>query len=185
MDNVSLERLSQVHPLLQQKIHAMDEALTAQGIVLRVVQGLRTADYQDHLYAKGRTDASLRAQGFSEALIAEINADDPHHDTEERVTNARGGYSMHNFGLAVDCVPGLRGVDPWAPNWDAKHPDFLAMIAAGETQGLVCGANWTSIPDAPHFQLAGIPVTPNNAMRTMLAQRGMQAVWDTIPPEVV
>lgn len=185
MDTVSLQRLSQVHPLLQAKIRAMDEALTAQGIVIRVTQGLRTKDDQDHLYAKGRTDASLKAQGFPDSLIAEINDDDPGHDTEAKVTNAPGGYSMHNFGLAVDCIPGIRGKNPWEPNFDAKHPDFAAMIAAGEAQGLVSGSTWKSIPDKPHFQLAGLPITPNQAMRDLLAQRGMQAVWNTIPPEVV
>lgn len=185
MDTISELRLAALHPLLQQKVRAMDAALTAQGIQIRVVQGLRTEQYQDALFAKGRTDASLLAQGITAGALARINAADPNHANEERVTNAPGGYSMHNFGLAVDCVPGIRGREPWVPNWDSKHPDFAAMIAAGEAQGLVCGATWKSIPDKPHFQLAGIPVTPNDAMRSMLAERGLQAVWDTIPPEAV
>jgi peptidoglycan L-alanyl-D-glutamate endopeptidase CwlK len=160
MDAISEIRLAQVHPLLSAKVHAMASVLEGQGIIIRVVQGLRTATQQDELYAQGRTRPG------------------------PVVTDARGGYSMHNFGLAVDCIPGIRGKEPWQPNWEAKHPDYGAMIAAGEAQGLVSGAHWESIPDEPHFQLPGVPVTPTDAMRTMLSERGMDAIWSTIPPEV-
>lgn len=156
MDTISEVRLRQVHPVLAAKTRAMAAALFVQGIIIRVVQGLRTIGEQDALYEQGRTRPGLK------------------------VTNAKGGYSMHNFGLAVDCIPGIRGKDPWQPNWNAQHPDFKAMIAAGEAQGLVSGAHWISMPDEPHFQLPDVPVTPTDAMRTMLAERGMPAVWNTI-----
>ena len=159
MDAVSEIRLRQVHPTLAAKTRAMAEALAGKGIIIRVVQGLRTVQEQNALYAQGRT-----APG-------------------NKVTNAKGGWSWHNFGLAVDCIPGLRGGSTvWEPNWNADHPDFEAMIAEGVAQGLVSGAHWVTMPDKPHFQLAGIPVSPTDPVRTMLAERGMPAVWNTISP---
>jgi peptidoglycan L-alanyl-D-glutamate endopeptidase CwlK len=153
MDVISESRLFQVHPVLAGKVRAMYAALMASGIEIRVVQGLRTIDQQNALYAEGRTAPGAK------------------------VTNAHGGHSWHNFGLAVDCVPGIRGVSPWKPNWDARSADFAAMIYAGEAQGLVSGANWKSMPDEPHFQLAGIPVSPDDAAREVLASHGVNQFW--------
>lgn len=154
MDVISESRLFQVHPLLASKVRAMYTALMVEGIQIRVVQGLRTVAEQNALYAEGRT-----APGAE-------------------VTNAQGGHSWHNFGLAVDCVPGIRGAAQWTPNWNARHPDFAAMIAAGELQGLVSGANWKTMPDEPHFQLAGIPVSPDDIAREVLASHGVNGFWD-------
>lgn len=154
MDIISEQRLSQVHPLLAAKTRAMAGSLIEAGIEIRVVQGLRTIAEQNALYAQGRT-----APG-------------------SKVTNALGGHSWHNFGLAVDCVPGVRGAAKWTPNWIAKDPDFAAMIQAGESQGLVSGANWTSMPDQPHFQLKGIPVSPDDAARAAIAEYGLSGFWE-------
>jgi peptidoglycan LD-endopeptidase CwlK len=154
MDVISESRLFQVHPLLASKVRAMYSDLMAKGIQIRVVQGLRTVAEQNALYAEGRT-----APGG-------------------KVTNALGGHSWHNFGLAVDCVPGIRGTSPWKPNWDARSPDFATMIQVGEGHGLVSGANWKTMPDAPHFQLAGIPVSPDDAARDVLSSHGVNGFWD-------
>jgi peptidoglycan L-alanyl-D-glutamate endopeptidase CwlK len=157
MDIISETRLSKVHPVLAAKTRAMAAALEAQGIIIRVIQGLRTIQEQNAMYAEGRT-----APG-------------------QKVTNAIGGYSWHNFGLAVDCVPGIRGEIPWQPNFDPKHPDFTAMIKAGEAQGLVSGSTWKSIPDEPHFQHAGIPVSPNDEVRHLVMVGDLAHVWNVYP----
>lgn len=161
MDKVSEDRLTLIHPVLAAKTRAMADDLEAQGITIRVVQGLRTKEEQDALYAQGRNG-----------------------DTRKKVTNAKGGSSHHNFGLAVDCVPGIRGGstwhpnwDAWYPNWDAKHPDYHAMILAGEAQGLASGSRWITMPDEPHFQLGNIPTSPTDVMRDTLASGGIPAVW--------
>src|SRR5271170_6176713 len=102
MDAISTQRLTLVLPELAQKIEAMATDLESVGIEIRVVQGLRTFAEQDGLYAQ-----------------------------RPRVTNAAGGYSMHNFGLAVDCVPSLAAIgDPYAPDWDGKDDHYTAMVAA-------------------------------------------------------
>jgi peptidoglycan L-alanyl-D-glutamate endopeptidase CwlK len=153
LDVTSESRLFQVHVRLAGAVRAMAGSLIEQGIEIRVVQGLRTVAEQNALYAQGRT-----APG-------------------KIVTNAPGGHSWHEFGLAVDCVPGVRGAAKWTPNWDPKHPDYAAMAACGEQQGLVSGSRWTHIPDWPHFQLGGIPVSPDDEARELLAAQGVNGFW--------
>jgi hypothetical protein len=91
------------------------------GIKLRVSQALRTSSVQDDLYAQGRTtDGSI-------------------------VTNAKGGESYHNYGLAIDVVEISGGQAVWNTNWSA-----IAEI--GMSHGFSWGGNW-STPDNPHFQM--------------------------------
>jgi RHS repeat-associated protein len=91
------------------------------GIDLRVTDGYRSVAEQDKLYAKGRT-----APGSI-------------------VTKARGGYSNHNFGLAIDVVPFENG----KLNWDTKNYPLIGKI--GISRGLEWGGNWKFV-DKPHFQ---------------------------------
>jgi peptidoglycan L-alanyl-D-glutamate endopeptidase CwlK len=153
MDLVSEQRLAQVHPLLAAKVRAMADALLAQDppVLIRVTQGLRTWDEQDALYQQGRTKPGTI------------------------VTNAPAGFSYHNFGLAVDVVP----MTPTGPDWDISHPVWQQIISAGRDVGLDAGALWRTFKDYPHFQLTGaLPVSPDDAVRTLYTQNGMPAVWE-------
>jgi hypothetical protein len=65
-------------PQVQPYARALVGKAAANGITIKVISGLRTYDEQNALYAQGR-------------------------DKPDRiVTNARGGYSNHNFGVAFD-----------------------------------------------------------------------------------
>ena len=123
-----------------------------QGTFFRVTQGLRTYQEQDALYAQGRTA--------------------PGHI----VTNAKGGYSNHNFGCAVDCIPFLSGTGGEL-NWDAKSDQFHAMVAYLKAQGLVWGGSWVHMPDPPHMQLAGVPIPADGCRQGAFAKGGLDAVF--------
>lgn len=156
MDNRSEATLAQVDPALADKVRAAAQTLEAAGTFLLVVSGLRTAAQQNALYAQGRNGA-------------------PGHI----VTNAPAGFSMHNYGLAVDVVPYLSGPSG-ALNWDANTPQFKAMVAALLEQDLVWGGAWKTIPDFDHFQMPGLPVTPNTAMRADYGAgdpAALSAIW--------
>lgn len=157
MDLVSEQRLEEVMPLLADKIRQMASKLAAQGITIRVVQSLRTNEEQDALYAQGRT-----APG-------------------KVVTNVKGGYSYHNFGLAVDCVPSLPG-GAYMPDWNPQHPVWKQMEATGEALGLDSGSTWRTFPDAPHFQLTGqYPEgEPSDNLRALASVAGLRSVWESI-----
>lgn len=111
--------LPQVRPLAR----ALVQKAASCGIQIKVISGLRTYADQDALYAQGRT-----APG-------------------KKVTNARGGYSNHNFGIAFDI-----GVFS-GEAYQAESPKYKAVGVLGIELGLEWGGNWTSIIDQPHFQL--------------------------------
>jgi hypothetical protein len=86
---------------------------------------------------------------------------------------------MHNYGLACDIVPYLTGPTGQL-NWDANTPQFQAMVAALQAQGLVWGGSWKSLPDYDHFQMPTVPVSPNAAMEADYGDGGQAAlatVW--------
>lgn len=89
---------------------------------LRVTSGTRTMAEQQALYDQGRTKPG------------------------KRVTNARPGYSWHNFGVAFDVTVFRDG----KPVWDG--PDYDKAGKLGQQLGLEWGGAWISFKDRPHFQ---------------------------------
>jgi peptidoglycan LD-endopeptidase CwlK len=153
-DYVSEQRLKMVIPELAAKIELLDAAMVNQGILIRVVQGLRNWQDQERLYAQGRT-----APGGI-------------------VTDAPPLHSMHEFGLAVDCEPSLNPLgQTYKPDGVAGSPRYVAMVAAAEALGLVSGSAWVSIHDWPHLQVAGVPASPTDQMRADFSSGGLPLVW--------
>jgi len=95
----------------------------ASGITIKVIGGTRTFEEQDALYAKGRPNNG------------------------PIVTNARGGRSNHNFGIAFDIGVFEGG------KYLGESPKYKAVGVLGEQLGLEWGGNWKTFKDAPHFQL--------------------------------
>jgi peptidoglycan L-alanyl-D-glutamate endopeptidase CwlK len=151
LNQSSVKRLLEVYTGLAQKIIKLDSLIPS--VNLQVSQGLRTWADQDALYAKGRTEPG------------------------EIVTNAPGGYSWHEFGLAVDVFPA--DVISGAPDWNPSHPSWAKIIEAAPSLNLVSGSCWKYCPDYPHLQYTGIfPVTPTDEARELFKQGGLQAVWN-------
>ena len=152
LNSHSVERLAEVCPLLAKKIFTLDKMLPSLSI--QVTQGLRTWAEQDALYAQGRTTPG------------------------KIVTHALGGFSWHNFALAVDLVP--EDITPGQPDWDLSHPSWARMVSVAESLGLVSGAEWYGEDlDTPHVQLTGrFAVVPDDEVRSIFKQNGYIAdVW--------
>lgn len=100
------------------------------GCSYLLIGGNRTWDEQDALYAQGRTIKG------------------------ERVTNAKGGQSNHNFGIAGDfgVFSGKVYLDDSKPGLAAKVHKACSMHAAA--CGLEWGGSWKSIVDLPHYEVA-------------------------------
>jgi peptidoglycan L-alanyl-D-glutamate endopeptidase CwlK len=111
--------LPEVHPYARSLVQKAADA----GIQIKIISGLRTFAEQEALYARGRT-----APG-------------------PKVTNARGGFSNHNFGIAFDV--GVFESD----RYKGESPKYRAVGVIGQELGLEWGGNWTSFVDQPHFQL--------------------------------
>jgi len=94
----------------------------------KAISGNRTWDEQAKLYAQGRT-----APG-------------------KIITNARPGYSNHNFGIAVDMGVFKNGkyLDENSPDESEAFHRKAAEIA--KKYNIAWGGDWTSFKDYPHFE---------------------------------
>lgn len=135
MDKPTQNIIAKVHPSLRAEltkiINKVDEALTGNAKI-RLTQGLRTIDYQNSLYAQGRTTKG------------------------SIVTNAKGGQSNHNYGLAVDfCLI----IDGKTASWNElkdfdedKVADWSEVVKIFKSYGWNWGGDFRSIKDSPHFE---------------------------------
>jgi len=114
-----LTLLPEVRPLAR----ALVQKAGSLGIDIKVLSGMRSYAEQDALYARGRT-----APG-------------------PKVTNARAGYSNHNFGIAFD-IGVFEG-----KRYLGDSAKYKAVGALGMDLGLEWGGSWKSLIDQPHYQL--------------------------------
>jgi peptidoglycan LD-endopeptidase CwlK len=97
----------------------------ARGIEARSISGTRSYEEQNALFHRGRFG-----------------------NPGQRVTNARGGQSRHNFGIAWD----IGIFEGGAYVTEAAPYDRAAEV--GLFDGIEWGGHWTSFVDRPHYQLA-------------------------------
>ena len=98
------------------------------NIYIRITSSYRSKEEQDRLYAQGRTEPG------------------------KIVTWVKGGWSFHNWGLAIDIVP-LERLGPlyYKARYD-KHWDVIAKIA--RDLGIDWGNDLWGF-DFPHFHYSG------------------------------
>ena len=130
----SLVRISQLHPTVSKATLLLIKRCYERGVYIVVTQGLRTIVEQNDLYAQGRTKPG------------------------PIVTNARGGYSFHNFGTAIDFALLLN--DKGQVSWDMKmdldkdgKADWMEVVEEAKKLGFKWGGDWTSFKDYPHFEM--------------------------------
>lgn len=138
MDKYTATRIQQLHPAVRAEMHQIisecDLALNGKAKI-RITQGLRTLQEQNNLYALGRT---LPGQ---------------------KVTNAKGGQSVHNYGFAVDICLVIDGkTAPWdtVKDWDNDQiADWYECVKIFAKYGWDWGGNWKKFKDLPHFDKRG------------------------------
>lgn len=109
-------------PLVKLKADAIVAEMAAKGHTVRMVEGYRSIERQNELYAQGRTTAGAV------------------------VTNAKGGQSFHNYGVAVDFVFRKEG-------YNASDTLWALLGKVGKLQGFEWGGDWQGFVDRPHFEL--------------------------------
>jgi peptidoglycan L-alanyl-D-glutamate endopeptidase CwlK len=140
-DAISVQRGETLHPLIRQEAItaiANAEAGFPANVRIRIAQALRTIDEQNALYAKGRTTPG------------------------PKVTNAPGGSSYHNYGLAIDfCILYHKNNDGNFEelSWDIAKDldrdgksDWSEVVAAFENLGWEWGGRFRTFKDYPHVQ---------------------------------
>ncbi len=141
-DSISLQRCNKLHPNVRAeaiaRIKKAEEGFPS-SIMIRVVQGLRTIAEQDALYAQGRNG-----------------------DKRQKVTNARGGSSYHNYGLAIDfaIMYDKNGDGKFEElSWDTAKDfdkdgfiDWQEVVTSFEAAGWSWGGKFRTFKDLPHVQ---------------------------------
>ena len=114
-----------MHPTVVRIARDVIRELHPQGIQIGIAQSFRSIAEQNALYAKGRTTRG------------------------PIVTQARGGQSNHNFGVAIDIFLYQDGALFLSPP-DAR---LRRIVAAMKRRGMNWGGDWSRFPDYPHFEL--------------------------------
>jgi peptidoglycan L-alanyl-D-glutamate endopeptidase CwlK len=132
-DHVTIDRIKLLHPKLRDEVteiyDEICEALMGKSMC-RFSYTLRTFAEQDALYAQGRTKPGAI------------------------VTNAKGGLSYHNYGLAIDIVLLINGKASWdtVKDFDGDgKADWQEVVTIFKQYGWEAGIDW-KFRDAPHFQ---------------------------------
>ncbi|MEN6521146.1 MAG: M15 family metallopeptidase [Armatimonadota bacterium] len=108
-------------PEFARKLGRFEARLAEKGIKVVLTWGYRSITEQNRLYTIGRTTPG------------------------KKVTNARGGYSWHNFGLAADYAFIVSGKVTWNGPWDV-------FGKTARECGLEWGGDFKTILDRPHVQ---------------------------------
>ena len=140
MDKITLERIKLLHPKVREEAMEIYEEICKElsgKAICRFTFTLRTIAEQNALFAQGRTKPG------------------------KIVTKARGGFSMHNYGLAIDVVLLLdRDGDGkyTEASWDTKGDfdedgvaDWMEIVRVFKEFGWTWGGDW-KFYDAPHFE---------------------------------
>ena len=128
MDLITIGRIKTAHPKLRdelEKDYIECNNLLPKGVRLRFAYVYRSVEEQNKLFAQ-----------------------------RPKVTNARGGQSIHNYGLAFDIVI-LKDKDNNGTFESASFDideHWMNVTKFFKSKGWVCGGDWKSFKDAPHFE---------------------------------
>lgn len=117
-----------IHSVVKESAIEMIKQAYKEGIFVQITSGYRSFAEQNKLYAQGRT-----APG-------------------KIVTNAKGGQSNHNYGLAIDYV--LLSVDGKKALWTVNEK-WRRVAQIGKSLGFSWGGDWKSFKDYPHLEMMG------------------------------
>lgn len=143
LDKITLDRINTLHPKIRKQVldaySYVNEKRLGKGVRLRFAYTFRTFAEQDALYAQGRTKPG------------------------KIVTNAKGGQSIHNYGLALDIVilydlnnDGIFETASWdmLKDFDKNgQSDWMEVVNYFKSKGMTWGGDWNGFKDNPHFQI--------------------------------
>ena len=153
-DKISMARINVLHPAIATEVGTLinkSESILPNNVAIRIVQGLRSIEEQNALYAQGRTKPG------------------------KIVTKAKGGQSYHNYGLAIDfafIIDRDRNGTYETLSWDTREDfdkdgisDWREVVNIFKAAGYIWGADWDNdgvtkedgdkdehLVDSPHLQ---------------------------------
>lgn len=132
-ENQSVPLPTELNPIVKERSNQLIQQAAKKGIVVVITDSFRSAEDQDKLYAQGRT---------TEGTI---------------VTNAKGGESFHNYGLAIDfALETPSGDVVWDRGYDRNgngKADWAEVVQMAKALGFEWGGDWTGFKDYPHLEM--------------------------------
>jgi peptidoglycan LD-endopeptidase CwlK len=124
---------TELHPVVKERSDQLVQQAARIGIVVLITDGFRSLDEQNTIYEQGRT---------TEGNI---------------VTNAKGGESYHNYGLAIDFALETPSGDViWDRQYDRNQNgkgDWSEVVKIAKSLGFRWGGDWKDFKDYPHLQM--------------------------------
>jgi peptidoglycan LD-endopeptidase CwlK len=124
---------TELHPIVKERSDQLVQQAAKKGIVVLITDGFRSVDEQNTIYEQGRT---------TEGNI---------------VSNAKGGESYHNYGLAIDFALETPSGDViWDRQYDRNEngkSDWSEVVKIAKSLGFEWGGDWKDFKDYPHFQM--------------------------------
>lgn len=122
-----------LNPIVKERTQQLIQQAAKKGITVVITDGFRSAAEQERVYQQGRTVSG------------------------KIVTNAKGGQSYHNYGLAVDfALKTPSGKIFWDMHYDGNKngiPDWDEVVAIAKKLGFKWGGDWPRFKDYPHLQM--------------------------------
>ncbi|WP_017691434.1 M15 family metallopeptidase [Paenibacillus sp. PAMC 26794] len=122
-----------LHPVVAENEKLLVRKAVRRGIEIVITHGYRSSEEQDALFNQGRSSAG------------------------NIVTNARGGESYHNYGLAIDfALRTPEGDVVWDMERDDNgngEADWMEIVDLAKELGFTWGGDWANFPDYPHLQM--------------------------------
>lgn len=123
---------TELHPVVEEKKEQLISRSLEKGIDIVITDGFRSVEEQDAIFAQGRT---------TEGSI---------------VSNARGGESYHNYGLAIDFAIRTEDNVIWDLEYDGNQngeSDWMEVVEIAKDLGFTWGGDFRGFKDYPHFEM--------------------------------
>lgn len=125
--------IEELNPLCQILLNKALRDIKASGINPLIVETYRSQVRQNYLYSLGRTVKGTKVTWTQ--------------------------VSIHTKRNAVDVVPQRKIDGKMTAIWNAQDKETKKIIAIMIGYGFEAGANWSTSPDSPHFQIKGVSAT--------------------------
>lgn len=145
LSDASIEKMKGVHPKL---IELMKKAISNSPYDFKIVQGLRTAEYQNELYQQGRTKPGkivTKLDGYNKKSNHQAKTDGYGHAVDIAVC---GHYDQN--GNYVKYTTDAEMFD------NKKLVEISRLVkAVAKEMGMeiVWGGDWKTLYDTPHYEL--------------------------------
>lgn len=140
--------LNELNELVKAMLELAIADIKKQGVNPLVVETYRTKERQNYLYCQGRGVAECTAKGINKTFAMKY--------CNTKVGKVTWTLNSEHFNRkAVDIVPQRLISGKMTAIWNSKDKQTQIIIKTMQKYGFEAGANWTTTPDSPHFQVKG------------------------------